>query len=146
MRVAGSRGKRRVVSLLLVLLLAHLLLLLLLLLLLRRDQPPLASPAGDDDEEVAVAPPALPHTRLIGSPRPRDSPCVGVGGGKTWAWQAVYTVVIDAGATATRAHVFSFLRCCIDNTFLLQKEDYFQIEDSLLHYVNAPHQSVGEVA
>ncbi|KAK8749491.1 hypothetical protein OTU49_015394, partial [Cherax quadricarinatus] len=73
-------------------------------------------------------------------PGRRESPCVGVGGGKAWAWQSVYTVVVDAGATATRAHVFSFLRCCIDNTFLLQKEDFYQVEDSLLHYVNAPHQ------
>ncbi|XP_069191584.1 uncharacterized protein [Procambarus clarkii] len=137
MRVAATSCKRRVVSLLLVLLLAHL---LLLLLLRRGDQPPPAAASAAPAAGEAAPPPALPHTRLLGSPRPGESPCVGVGGGTPWAWQAVYTVVIDAGATATRAHVFSFLRCCIDNTFLLQKEDYFQEDDSLLHYVHAPHQ------
>ncbi|XP_047494671.1 uncharacterized protein LOC125042927 isoform X1 [Penaeus chinensis] len=134
MRVAGTRGKRRVVSLLLVLLLAHLLLLLLLLLLLRPDpQPPLPPPADQ-------APPPLPHTRIEGTPGRRDSPCEGVGEGHPRAWQPVYTVVIDAGATATRLHIFSFLRCCIDNTFLLQKEDYFQVDDSLMNYVYTSHQ------
>ncbi|XP_071529808.1 uncharacterized protein [Panulirus ornatus] len=144
MRVAGTRGRRRVVSLLLVLLLAHLLLLLLLLLLLRRDQlaPPAAAAAAGGDA-ASAAPPALPHTRFLGSPSRQESPCVGVGGGRPSAWQPVYTVVIDAGATATRAHVFSFLRCCIDNTFLLQKEDYFHVDDSILHYVNTPHQIRG---
>ncbi|XP_042868138.1 uncharacterized protein LOC122250667 isoform X2 [Penaeus japonicus] len=134
MRVAGTRGKRRVVSLLLVLLLAHLLLLLLLLLLLRPDpQPPLPPPADQ-------APPPLPHTRIEGTPSRRDSPCEGVGEGHPRAWQPVYTVVIDAGATATRLHIYSFLRCCIDNTFLLQKEDYFQVDDSLMNYVYTSHQ------
>nr|XP_053629005.1 uncharacterized protein LOC128686207 [Cherax quadricarinatus]XP_053629006.1 uncharacterized protein LOC128686207 [Cherax quadricarinatus] len=157
MRVASTRSKRRVFSLLLVLLLAHLLLLLLLLLLLRRGVSPSsaaadaaaaaaesAAAAAAASTDIEVSPP-LPHTSILGSPGRRESPCVGVGGGKAWAWQSVYTVVVDAGATATRAHVFSFLRCCIDNTFLLQKEDFYQVEDSLLHYVNAPHQvSQGE--
>ncbi|XP_064079141.1 LOW QUALITY PROTEIN: uncharacterized protein LOC135196325 [Macrobrachium nipponense] len=142
MRVAGTRGKRRVVSLLLVLLLAHLLLLLLLLLLLHRDNSPsspTAAATGQTTTTTTTTPP-LSHSRIPGSPTVEGSPCVGVAGGRKWAWQPVYTVVIDAGATATRAHIFSFLRCCLDNTFMLQNEDYFHQDDTILRYVNASSQ------
>ncbi|CAL4067543.1 unnamed protein product, partial [Meganyctiphanes norvegica] len=76
-----------------------------------------------------------PHTQKHTAHRqPRAGPCVGVRPGRLTAWQPVYSVVIDAGATATRAHVFYFLRCCLDNTFQLKKEKMFDVEGSIMFY------------
>lgn len=59
--------------------------------------------------------------------------------------ELVYQVVIDAGSTGSRIHVFTFRRTSAGEGLILENTDFDEIEPGLSYYLNKPEEGVYSV-